>query len=98
MEFRLPVPPPWRSLALGAAAFLYAAGSVAEPSQQALRIAHEALIVDTHIDVPYRLHDKPEDVSERTAGGDFDYPRAREGGLDAAFLSIYVPADRKSVV
>ncbi len=28
----------------------------------------------------------------RTESGDFDYPRAREGGLDAPFMSIYVPA------
>ncbi|MEE8587540.1 MAG: dipeptidase, partial [Acidobacteriota bacterium] len=31
-------------------------------------------------------------ISERTESGDFDYPRAREGGLDTAFMSIYVPA------
>jgi len=51
------------------------------------------MIVDTHIDVPYRLRAKPDDVSQRTADGDFDYPRAREGGLDVAFMSIYVPAE-----
>ena len=33
-----------------------------------------------------------EDISVRTQGGDFDYPRAREGGLDAPFMSIYVSA------
>lgn len=33
-----------------------------------------------------------EDVSVRTATGDFDYERAKEGGLDAPFMSIYVPA------
>jgi membrane dipeptidase len=32
------------------------------------------------------------DVSERTDGGNFDYPRAKEGGLDAPFMSIYIPA------
>jgi membrane dipeptidase len=34
-----------------------------------------------------------EDVSQRTELGEFDYPRARAGGLDAAFMAIYVPAD-----
>jgi membrane dipeptidase len=32
-----------------------------------------------------------EEISERTEGGDFDYVRAREGGLDALFMSIYTP-------
>jgi membrane dipeptidase len=35
---------------------------------------------------------KYEDVSESTVGGDFDYPRARAGGLNAPFMSIYIPA------
>ena len=60
--------------------------------EEAARLARELIIVDTHIDLPYRFAEKPEDVSVRTAGGDFDYPRARAGGLDAAFMSIYVPA------
>lgn len=62
---------------------------------EAQRLAQEILIVDTHIDVPYRLHENPEDVSVRTEGGHFDLVRAREGGLDAAFMSIYVPADNQ---
>ncbi len=60
---------------------------------RALRLARETLIVDTHVDVPYRLFDEMQDISVRTEKGDFDYPRARAGGLDAPFMSIYVPAD-----
>ncbi len=59
---------------------------------RAERLAREILIVDTHIDVPYRLTARMEDISQRTEAGDFDYPRAVAGGLDAAFMSIYVPA------
>ena len=59
---------------------------------RAERLAREILIVDTHIDLPYRLKKKMEDISVRTEKGDFDYPRARAGGLDVAFLSIYVPS------
>jgi membrane dipeptidase len=59
---------------------------------QARRLAQELLIVDTHIDVPYRLQEHWEDVTLATASGDFDYPRARAGGLNAPFMSIYVPA------
>jgi membrane dipeptidase len=55
-------------------------------------LAEKFHIVDTHIDVPYRLLERMENISERTLHGEFDFPRAREGGLDAAFMSIYVPA------
>ena len=59
---------------------------------QAAEIAKNVLIIDTHIDVPYRLDHKYEDVSQSTASGDFDYPRAVQGGLNAPFMSIYIPA------
>ena len=59
---------------------------------EAMRLAQETLTVDTHIDLPYRLQEKPDDVTVRTEDGHFDLVRAREGGLDAAFMSIYVPA------
>lgn len=62
-------------------------------------LARRFIILDGHIDVPYRLwgsRDKAgkltEDVTQRTAKGDFDFPRAKAGGLDAPFMSIYVPA------
>lgn len=63
-----------------------------DPAVRAAQIARETLILDTHIDLPYRLHDNPEDVTAQTPGGHFDLVRARRGGLDAAFMSIYVPA------
>ena len=59
---------------------------------QAMEIAKHSIIIDTHIDVPYRLYDAWEDVSEATEGGDFDYPRAIAGGLNAPFMSIFTPA------
>ncbi len=49
-------------------------------------------LIDTHIDVPYRIHAHWEDVTEATESGDFDYPRAVEGGLNVPFMSIYTPA------
>ncbi len=33
-----------------------------------------------------------EDISARTPDGNFDYPRAKAGGLNAPFMSIYVPS------
>jgi membrane dipeptidase len=55
-------------------------------------LAARLTIVDTHIDVPYRVYRTPQDVSTATATGNFDYPRAVAGGLDAVFMSIFIPA------
>ena len=61
-------------------------------------IANESLIVDAHIDVPYRLRSQLdqtgnfEDISDLTSLN-FDYVKAMEGGLNIPFFSIYLPAD-----
>lgn len=62
---------------------------VVDYAAEARRIAETSIIVDTHIDLPLRLHSKPQDISQPTASGDFDYPRAVAGGLNAPFMSIY---------
>ncbi|WP_152426420.1 dipeptidase [Cesiribacter andamanensis] len=59
---------------------------------RAQALAQTFIIVDGHIDLPYRLQSKQEDVSKRTPGGDFDAERAQLGGLNAPFMSIYIPA------
>jgi membrane dipeptidase len=67
---------------------------------RAQRLAQTLLIADGHIDLPFRLaqvaaadRDRAIDCVVHSAGaGDFDYPRARAGGLDAAFMAIYVPS------
>ncbi len=60
--------------------------------QHAVRLAHEFIIVDGHIDLPSRLHEKWEDIVDSTAG-DFDYPRAVRGGLSAPFMAAYIPPE-----
>ncbi len=55
-------------------------------------LAQRYPIIDTHIDVPYRLFRNPTDVSVSAPDGQFDYPRAVAGGLNAPFMSIYIPA------
>ncbi|MFO8098004.1 MAG: dipeptidase [Salinibacter sp.] len=60
---------------------------------QADSLVQDALLVDGHIDLPYRLRDFYEDPADSTVGGDFDAPRARAGGLDAPFMSIYIPTE-----
>ena len=61
-------------------------------AERAQQLARDSIIVDTHIDVPYRLSLTPADIANATEGGDFDYPRAVRGGLNAPFMSIYTPA------
>jgi len=75
-----------------ASIFIFACNQPAVPPK-ANEIAANSIIVDTHIDVPYRLNAKPDDISAATESGDFDYPRAVVGGLNAPFMSIYTPAD-----
>ena len=64
----------------------------AEIKQKAQDLAQKYIIADGHIDLPYRLNEFMEDVTVQTPGGDFDYVRAKAGGLNAPFMSIYIPA------
>lgn len=66
--------------------------------QYADKLAHRFIIADGHVDLPYRMEVKGfmlkkqvEDVSVETEGN-FDAPKAKRGGLDAPFMSIYIPA------
>ncbi len=56
-------------------------------------LVRNSLLVDGHIDLPFRLRDYYETPADTTVGGDFDYPKAQAGGLDAPFMSIYVPTE-----
>jgi membrane dipeptidase len=60
--------------------------------EAAARLAHDAIIVDTHIDAPGMLADRWMDLGEAAQEREFDYPKARAGGLDVAFMSIYTSA------
>ena len=78
--------------------------SDAERLQAAKEIAQSTIVVDGHVDLPYRmkvggftLKREVLDVSVRTPDGNFDYPRAKEGGLDAPFMSIYIPAANQAI-
>lgn len=61
--------------------------------QRAEALAQDALIVDGHVDMPYRVYDDWAEVSGEVPDNDFDAPRARAGGLDAPFMSIYLPPE-----
>jgi membrane dipeptidase len=70
--------------------------SDSELLKRAIFLAQTNIMVDGHVDIPYRLRNNPEDISVRTARGHFDYPRAMEGGLNAPIMSIYIPSDMEN--
>src|SRR3979490_283312 len=57
-----------------------------------LLVLQQPIIVDGHIDTPQRMLDMKADITARLADGHIDVPRMREGGLTAAFFSIWVDA------
>ncbi len=70
-----------------------------ETLHRATELAHRFIILDGHIDLPWRLsllHFTPTkeflQLPVQSTEGDFDYMRAKTGGLSAAFMAIYIPA------
>ncbi|MBX2817591.1 MAG: dipeptidase, partial [Saprospiraceae bacterium] len=67
--------------------------------QLAAELAQRFIITDGHVDLPYRLNVRNFTFEKEFLGipistedGDFDYARAKAGGLDAPFMSIYIPS------
>lgn len=81
--------------------------SLPAQSDDALRakadeLAQKFIITDGHVDLPYRLRVQNFRLEREYLGipvetdkGDFDYVRAKKGGLDAPFMSIFIPASRE---
>ena len=67
--------------------------AAAEPSERAVALAKNMIIVDGHIDAPTSIANDGVDIVSGEKAVDFDYERAKAGGLDAPFMSIYVAAD-----
>ncbi|MBK8879543.1 MAG: dipeptidase [Haliscomenobacter sp.] len=68
-------------------------------AKKADKLAHKFIITDGHVDLPYRLKVRNFQLTKEyigipveTTDGDFDYVRAKKGGLDAPFMSIYIPS------
>jgi membrane dipeptidase len=55
-----------------------------------LSIHRRAIIVDMHADTVQRVIDENIDINQRLGDGHLDAVRAKEGGLDAQFFSIWV--------
>ncbi|HTS28243.1 MAG TPA: dipeptidase [Bryobacteraceae bacterium] len=86
-------------LLLGAAAAWLGAQNVppgtteAAPSARARALHAASLVFDGHVHAVDREFYHGGDIGERKADGQFDLPRAREGGLGALFFSIFVTED-----
>jgi microsomal dipeptidase-like Zn-dependent dipeptidase len=57
---------------------------VVEPSEEALRIHREAIVIDLHTDSLLW----PRDLNRAGQGGHVDFPRMRQGGLDVVAFTI----------
>ena len=65
--------------------------------ERALKIHDRVLTLDTHADTPIRMIEPGFDLAERhdpnETGSKVDYPRMKEGGLDAVFFAAFVAQD-----
>ncbi len=75
---------------LAASSGLFAQTSV---SAAARALHQRSLVFDGHVHAVDREFYHGGDIGERKADGQFDLPRAREGGLGALFFSIFVTED-----
>ena len=83
--------------------FIYLNGQVNTENpdfkKHALYLSQKYIIADGHVDLPYRLkitnfrlEKEYLGIPYQTNTGDFDFVRAKKGGLDAPFMSIYIPS------
>lgn len=82
-----------RSVSLTTAALLTAISAYAQVSEEARAIHSRALVFDAHMHAIDREFYHGGNIGSRKPDGQFDLPRAREGGLGAMFFSVYVPED-----
>jgi membrane dipeptidase len=59
-------------------------------NEDAMAIHRRAIAIDMHADTTQRLVDENIDLQQRLSDGHLDSVRAKEGGLDAQFFSIWV--------
>jgi membrane dipeptidase len=69
---------------------------------KAHKLAQDYIITDGHVDLPYRLtvinfrlERKYMGIPVESNEGDFDFVRAKKGGLNAPFMSIFIPASNQ---
>src|SRR6478752_829740 len=84
----------YRTTACIAGTFAIAAGLLAQQTTTGARALHQrALVFDGHVHAVDRVFYHGGDIGQRKTDGQFDLPRAKEGGLGALFFSIFVTED-----
>lgn len=78
---------------------LFVLGTSSRAQDRAVELSQKYIITDGHVDLPFRLKVRNFQLTREYSGiplasedGDFDFERAKKGGLDAPFMSIYIPA------
>jgi len=87
------IPATGGSVLLVAVAALLGAQNGTPLSQRARSLHGSALVFDGHIHAVDREFYHGGDIGQRKPDGQFDLPRAKEGGLGALFFSIFVTED-----
>src|SRR5262245_1215581 len=70
-----------------------AAGWMLEAQTPAASLHRRALVFDGHIHATDRVFYHGGDIGQRKSDGQFDLPRAKEGGMGAMFFSFFVTED-----
>jgi membrane dipeptidase len=66
---------------------------MAAVSSRARKLHDDAFVFDAHVHVINRQLHHGGDMGERVKDGQFDLPRAKDGGIDAMFFSLFVTED-----
>ncbi|SDL82761.1 membrane dipeptidase [Catalinimonas alkaloidigena] len=68
--------------------------ALADSTAHADSVHFAVFTVDTHVDTPMQMMDSTFDLTEthdaHATGSQVDFPRMKEGGLDAAFFAVYL--------
>jgi membrane dipeptidase len=74
--------------------YMLASALLGAPVSDRARMLHgQALVFDAHVHAVDRIFYHGGDIGERHKDGQFDLPRAKDGGLKALFFSIFVTED-----
>jgi membrane dipeptidase len=63
----------------------------AQVSERVRQVHQRAFVFDAHMHASGRQFYLGGDIGDRRPDGQFDLPRARDGGVDALFFSVFVP-------
>lgn len=82
-----------RTLRLTMVMFFWASAGVGQNRERARALHQDAVVFDAHVHMINRQFYQGGDIGQRLTGGQVDLVRAREGGLDAMFFSLFVTED-----